>query len=542
MPLAVPSGYDPNSIAPFIGMAIRLGVGVKSVSGAKKIALLGNMITAPIARTVGATTYTTPAGTATLTEEVAVNSPDEADTLFGAGSELALMARAVFAQHRRPSLYAVPVAEGGSAVKALATLLFAGSVTAAGVVRVVVAGRRTAEVPVAVGAVAATVAADVAHAINRLSNAPFTATVSSATVTLAAKQGGTRGNNLAIRCEYTATGGTVALNGGSAGTLVRGRFGTGTATPGSVADDLTAALAAIATEERMLVVAHDDATNLGVLKTHINTYVAIGERKRQQGVAAVTSLAVATAITRAQGLNATRVQLVYYRDASSGGTVDPFAPCTGELAAQVAAGRLYGDGAVGGGLGRVRGEVAYVAANLNGLMLASIPSQELTSAKLLSTEVEQLLQGGVSPVVPSTRNPGFCEVVRCITTYSLDASNAPTRAVKLTSKVSSADYTAQRIEARIASEYPNKNLKDDPENLAENPGHPDVIYPSMIRSSVLSELRALEREGILSNVDALEDSLIVEISTVNSELVLNSTAIDVVDPFTAFVGELLQTG
>ncbi len=542
MPLAVPSGYDPNSIAPFIGMAIRLGVGVKSVSGAKKIALLGNMIAAPIARTVGATTYTTPAGTATLTEEVAVNSPDEADTLFGAGSELALMARAVFAQHRRPSLYAVPVAEGGSAVKALATLLFAGSVTAAGVVRVVVAGRRTAEVPVAVGAVAATVAADVAHAINRLSNAPFTATVSSATVTLAAKQGGTRGNNLAIRCEYTATGGTVALNGGSAGTLVRGRFGTGTATPGSVADDLTAALAAIATEERMLVVAHDDATNLGVLKTHVNTYVAIGERKRQQGVAAVTSLAVATAITRAQGLNATRVQLVYYRDASSGGTVDPFAPCTGELAAQVAAGRLYGDGAVGGGLGRVRGEVAYVAANLNGLMLASIPSQELTSAKLLSTEVEQLLQGGVSPVVPSTRNPGFCEVVRCITTYSLDASNAPTRAVKLTSKVSSADYTAQRIEARIASEYPNKNLKDDPENLAENPGHPDVIYPSMIRSSVLSELRALEREGILSNVDALEDSLIVEISTVNSELVLNSTAIDVVDPFTAFVGELLQTG
>ena len=542
MPLAVPSGYDPNSLTPFIGMAIRLGVGVKSVSGAKKIALLGNMITTQLARTVGATTYTTAAGTATLTEEVAVSSPDDADVLFGAGSELALMARAVFAQHRRPSLFAVPVAEGVSAVKATATLLFAGTVTAAGVVRVVVAGRRTAEVPVAAAATAASVATEVAHAINRLTNAPFTATVSSATVTLAAKQGGPRGNNLCIRCEYTATGGTVALNGGTAGTLVRGRFGAGTATPGSVADDLTAALAAIATEERVLVVAHDDATNLGVLKTHINNYVAIGERKRQQGVAAITSTTVAAAITRAQTLNATRIQLAYYRDASSGGTVDPFAPCTGELAAQVAAGRLYGDGAVGGGLGRVRGEVAYPAANLNGLMLATVPAQELTAAKLLGTEIEQLLQGGLSPVVPSARNPGMCEVVRCVTAYSLDASNAPTRAVKLTSKVTSADYTAQRIEARIASEYPNKNIAPEPENPAENPGHPDVIYPSMIRSSVLSELRALEREGILSNVDDLEDSLLVEISSTNSELVLNSTAIDVVDPFNAFVGEVLHIG
>lgn len=542
MPLVTPPGYDPNSLTPFNGLAIRLGVGVRSVVGGRRLMLLGNMIALAIARTVGATTYTTAAGTAAIAEPVAVSSPEDADALFGQGSELALMCRSVFDQHKRPTLYACPVAEGGSAVKATATLLFAGTVTAAGVVRVVVAGRRMAEVAVAAGDAAATVATNVAHAINRVSNAPFTATVASATVTLAAKQGGPRGNNLVIRCEYTATGGTVALNGGAAGTLVRGRFGAGTATPGSVADDITAALAAIATTENMLAVAHDDATNLGLLKSHINTYVAIGERKRQQGVAAVTSLTVANAIARAQGLNGPRLQLVAYRDASSGGTVDPMAPCTGELAAQVAAGRLYGDGAVGGGLGRVRGEIAYSAANLNGLMLASIKAQELESAKFLSTEVEQLLQGGVSPVVPSTRNPGYCEVVRCVTTYSLDASNAPTYAVKLTSKVTVADYSAQRVEARIASEFPNKNIAPEPANPSQNPGHPDVIYPSMLRSTVLSELRALETERCITRVTELETALVVENYASNGELIVSSIPIDVIDPFNAFVGELLQGG
>jgi phage tail sheath gpL-like len=523
-------------------VGIELGVGVRSVVGARSLLLLGNMITAPITRTVGATTYTTAAGTATVGQRTDVSSPEDADAKFGAGSALALMARAAFAQSKRASIYAVPVAEGVGAVKATATLLFAGTVTAAGVVRVVVAGRRTAEVPVAAAATAASVATEVAHAINRLTNAPFTATVSSATVTLAAKQGGPRGNNLCIRCEYTATGGTVALNGGPAGTLVTGRFGTGTATAGSVTDDITAALAAVASGQYFIAVEADDDTNLAALRTHINTYVAITERKRQQGVAAVTALSVANAIARAQGLNSARIQVAYYRDASSGGTVDPMAPCTGELAAQVAAGRLYGDGAVGGGVGRVKGELAYPAANLNGLMLASVPAQELQAAQLLGTEVEQLLQGGVSPVVPSARNPGMCEVVRCVTTYSLDASNAPTFAVKSTSKVTVADYTAQAVEARIAAEFPNKNLAPEPENPAQAPTHEDIIYPSMVRSSILTELFALERAGLLSNVEANADAVIVEVSSSNPELLLASIPADVVDHFNSAAMRLAQVG
>lgn len=542
MSISVPSGYDPNSLTPAIAVGIELGVGIKSNVGARAIMLIGNMISTPIARTIGATTYTTAAGTATVNQRVDVTSPEDADAKFGDGSGLATMARAAFAQNKRASLYAVPVAEGVAAVKATATLLFAGVITVAGIVRIVAAGRRTAEVAVAAGATAATVATDVAHAINRLTGAPFTATVAAATVTIAAKQGGPRGNNLTIRCEYTATGGTVALNGGAAATLVSGRFGAGTATPGSVADDLTAALAAIANGQYFFAVEHDDATNLAALRAHINTYVAITERKRQQAVAAFTSLSVANAIARAQGLNAARIMPVYYRDASAGGVVDPFAPTTGELAAQAAVGRLYGDGAVGGGLGRVKGELAYPAANLNGLLLASTKSQELQAAQLIGTEIEQLLQGGVSPVVASPRNPGLCEIVRCITSYSLDGAGAPTAAVKSTAKVTVADYSAERIEARVASEFPNKNLAPEPSNPSQAPPHEDIVYPSMVRGAIISELYALEREGLLANVAANESSVIVEVHSSNPELLVGSVPIDVVDHLNATAIKLAQVG
>lgn len=540
--VSFPSGFDPNTLTPTIGFAIDLGVGIKSVVGRRPIMLLGNMIASPLSRTVGATTYTTAAGTAALNQRIEVLSPEDADTKFGEGAPLALMARAAFAQNRRASIYACPVAEGGSAVKATATLLFAGTVTAAGVVRVVVSGRRSSEIAVAAGDASSSVATNVAHAINRMKNCPVTATVASSTVTLSAKAGGPRGNNLVVRCEHTATGGTVALNGGSAGTLVSGRFGAGTATPGSVADDIAAALAALASGEYFYALDHDDATNLGALKTHLNTYVAIGERKRQQAVAAITSLSTANAIARAQSINAPLIMIGYYRDASSGGVVDPMVLTNGELAAQLAAGRLYGDGSVGGGLGRVRGELAYPASNLNGLMLASAPSQELQAAQLIGTEIEQLLQGGVSPIVSSARNPGFCEVVRCVTTYSLDASNSPTNAVKLTSKVTCSHFTAQRVEARIAAEFPNKNLAPEPSNPAQAPRHEDIVFPSMIRSAVISELFALEREGILSSVAANEQSVIVEVDPDYPGVVVGSIPIDVVDPFNSFVGKIAQVG
>src|SRR5688572_2548418 len=69
---------------------------------------------APIPQTAPLVGVKSSAGTATVNEVVQVLSPEHGDTLFGVGSELALMCRAAFAVGAligsMPLLYAVPIA------------------------------------------------------------------------------------------------------------------------------------------------------------------------------------------------------------------------------------------------------------------------------------------------------------------------------------------------------------------------------------------------------------------------------------------------
>jgi len=547
MPLSAPLGYDPNSPAPFFGVSVRLGVGGKAVAAPRKLLVLANMIASNLTRaditasdgsTYSGSTLPVVAGTATVATPIAVASPEDADTYFGQGSEAALMCRAIFAQKKSADVTVCPVAEGGSAVKATATLLFANAAGSAGVIRLIISGQQVADVAVASGQTAANIAADVAIAINRMGNLPCTASVSTATVTLSAKQGGVRGDELGLSCELTTTTTTASLNGGTASTsLVRGRFGTGTATAGSVSDSVTNALAAVATGEYFIAAAHSDTTNAGLIKTHLATYAGIAERKRQQAVMGLKTQSVATAVTFGQTVNATRIQIVYQRDTGSS-VVDPWTPCTGELAASVAAARLYGDSTIGNG-GTVRGEIAYPAQNLDGVLLGGVKSQRLASCALLATEVNQLLNAGITPLEPSIANPGYSRLIKSITSYSLDTNGSLTRAVHDTSCVTVSDYAADRIENAVVAAYPNKNIAPDPTNYIAPPTA-DVIYPSMVRATILAELDAMELEGLIIDVAANRDGVQVEQNATTKTLIVGVIPTRVIPHFHAFAGELQQ--
>jgi len=547
VPVAAPLGYDPNSPTPFFGVLVRLGVGGKAVTAPRKIMVLGNFLAAALTRSAitgsgGSVAFNNVlAGTAIVETPVAVVSPEDADTQFGQGSECALMCRAIFAQYKSPDITVCPVAEGGSAVKATATLTFVGAPGTAGVARLIISGQQLAEVPLAAAQTIANMAGDVAIAINQNNNLPCTASASLGVVTLTAKQGGPRGNDLGISCEITTTTTTVALNGGTASTtLVRGRFGTGTATAGSVADSITNALAAVATGSWFYACALTDATNMALLKTHLATYDAIGERKRQQAVMALKSLSLANAIafnTGGSAANATRVQICYQRDSGSG-VVDPWTPSTGEIAASMCAARLYGDGAVGNG-GTVRGEISYPAQNLDGVLLGGVKSQRLTSCGFLQTEITQLLNAGITPVGASTANPGFSQAIKSITSYWFDTNGSLTRAVHDTTAVTVADHAASRIENAIRASYPNKNVAPDPTNFIAPPTA-DVVYPSMVRGTVVYELRKMEAEGLLVNVDANLAGVVVEQHATNKSLLLAQIPVQVIPNFHAFAGELQQ--
>ncbi|MEY5060545.1 MAG: hypothetical protein RIS45_466 [Planctomycetota bacterium] len=547
MPLSAPLGYDPNSPAPFFGVSVRLGVGGKAVAAPRKLLVLANMIASNLTRaditasdgsTYSGSALPVVAGTATVATPTAVASPEDADTYFGQGSEAALMCRAIFAQKKSADVTVCPVAEGGSAVKATATLLFANAAGSAGVIRLIISGQQVADVAVASGQTAANIAADVAIAINRMGNLPCTAAVSTATVTLSAKQGGVRGNELGLSCELTTTTTTASLNGGTTSTsLVRGRFGTGTATAGSVSDSVTNALAAVATGEYFIAAAHSDTTNAGLIKTHLATYAGIAERKRQQAVMGLKTQSVATAVTFGQTVNATRIQIVYQRDTGSS-VVDPWTPCTGELAASVAAARLYGDSTIGNG-GTVRGEIAYPAQNLDGVLLGGVSAPRISACAFIATEINQLLNAGITPLEPSIANPGYSRVIKSITSYSLDTNGSLTRAVHDTSCVTVSDYAADRIENAVVAAYPNKNIAPDPTNYIAPPTA-DVIYPSMVRATILAELDAMELEGLIIDVAANRDGVQVEQNATTKTLIVGVIPTRVIPHFHAFAGELQQ--
>jgi hypothetical protein len=333
MPVSAPVGYPTNYKVPGIRIAVNLGVGSKSSGGAaRKLLLIGNKLA------TGSMADNTP---------TFCPSPDDAAALTGAGSELHQGALAVFAQYTRPNLWLMSNAENGAAVAATATLLFAGTITVAGTLDVRINGRYIDQIVVATTDTGSTIATRVAAAINRKTNWNVTASPTTGTVTITLRNKGPRGNNTSVRAESTATGLTIALNGGTPAASVSGRAGTGTATPGSGADDIQAALDAIFPKKYdRIAIAHTDSANIGKVKAHVNSAAAIMEGRRQQFLCAtITDLATAT--TLATGQNAAREEIIWHYNGDQ---------TTMEIAAQIMCARLYGDGAVGGGIGRRKGE------------------------------------------------------------------------------------------------------------------------------------------------------------------------------------------
>lgn len=514
MPLSPPSGFSLSDKRTQFGFAVNLGVGSRGAGASpKRLVLLGNKLTA---------------GTAALETPLQVYSLDEVAAYCGKRSETYQMAKAVYAVKRDPNLWICPVAEGGGAVKATGTLAFTGAQVAAGVARLWIGGVLF-EIAVALADTATAVAAAMAAAVNKAADLPVTATASTGTVTLTAAQGGPRGNNITLRAQTTATSQLVALNGGTAAaTAAPSKMGSGTATVGSVADDVTTALAAMAPLKfDRVVLAHDDATNLGRLKSHLNTYAGVGERKRQRGFAA-TVASQATGKTLSTGLNATRLTVLWHYNADD---------ATGAIAAGAAAACLWGDAQLGG---RVKGEESYAAQNLCGVRTPA--RVQVASTDLpLGTVIRDCLDNGLTPLEPDPSNPGYARVHRPVTTYCVDTASLPDYRVLDTSKVTISDYVAEDLEATLASEYPNKNLAAEPTD-GTGPTHPDIVFPSMVRATIASRMKAHERAGLLERADELAGSIVVERSTENPSVLLGATPEDCVDHFVGFGGELNQIG
>lgn len=166
------------------------------------------------------------AGTATPLQVVEVPVSESAiDSLFGVGSMMALAAKRYRKANSYTRTFALPIGDISAGAAAEGSFTFAGPATQAGTLYLYYAGQLL-QVGVAAAATAATIATNVAAAVNAAKNLPVTAAVDgvdTSKVNITAKWKGLTGNSIDLRYNYNAgeqlppgvTITTVAMTGGS---------------------------------------------------------------------------------------------------------------------------------------------------------------------------------------------------------------------------------------------------------------------------------------------------------------------------------------
>ena len=489
------TGLPASRKTPGIYLAVILGgAGTSAGEAPKRILLMGNRIGTAIPGASPALSVA--AGTMADATPTFCASADDAGTYAGRGSELHTMAAAVFEQYPDATVYLCGVADAGGTAATLVNT-FATTANAAFTVRIYACGL-TIDVPVASGDTAATIATNVADAINDADTLPFTAQTSTGALTLTAKHTGPRGNTLTCAFSFIAASGTetrvttssTTSSGATTGILSGGTQVDGEYffASGATQDTFAAAIASVATTKfDRIVGACIDATNIDLLAAHLDSLALVTSQKRQQGIVGSVA-ASAAAITLATGRNKSRLQIVWHYNSR----IPPWA-----FAAQVGAARLIGDSAAGG---RLVGEATDPAANLDGLELVSVTAQNTIADQPTATEIESALNNGLTPLVPSTNRPGYTIIARSITSRSL-ASGVPNYAVLDTSNVTICDYVADDLNSFLASTYAGFKITSDSSD-GTPPRAPNVTSPSLIRAVIAQRLAEFEERAIIKDTTA----------------------------------------
>lgn len=420
------------------------------------------------------------AGTVAAGVVTNVFSDAEAATFFGNGSQLHLMCRAAIKANPYLALEAIAMDDAGAGVLATSTVTLTGPATAAGVLTVKVAGKPV-QIAIAATDTATAIGAALAAQIALQPDLPVTAAAAVGVVTLTAKNKGTQGNNIKIETVTTAAGTTAAVVAMSAG-----------ATDPTIATALAAVFAA---GHNIIVSAWNDATNLTALRTHLDSVSGPLEQRGAIGIYGHTGT-LGASTTLAGTLNAGRISAPNFKV--------PEQPC--ELAAAY---------------GAVVASEEDPARPLNLLQLTGITAPALAD-RLSRTEQENALNNGVTPLEVG---PGEkVQIVRAITTYTLDAQSIPDISLLDLTTIRTLDYVRKACRERISLRFPREKLS---ERTAPK-----------VRDQLLDVLYKLEELEIVEQVDANKDGLIVERDSQDPNRLNAKIPTDVVNGLHVFAGRI----
>jgi phage tail sheath gpL-like len=403
-------------------------------------------------------------GTATANIPYEVTSQSQADTLFGAGSEAALMYRAAAYTARRkgfqPRTYVTCVAAPGGGTAAIHRItVTAGTADAAGdiVLRV---GNITIRAGVSEGDDQDAIAAAIEAAIGLVEDLlPVTAAISGAgdnIVDLTYRWKGENGNDLNIVIDDVGlTGMTVAATVQTAGV--------------GVTDMETALNNALSGDYEAIAIANHKAADIADAIAHLDDAWA-AEAKKWRFIFTALNDSLGTAQTLQGSCNEDyRISIVSCEDAPN-------------LPSEIAAAQAMAFSM------RSQPNYNYDNDELPGL---GVPAD---AAVYTPAEIESALAAGVTPLIPNSTKTAL-KTVRLVTTKTLHNGVAFER-TKDMATIRGMVYAIRQIDAKAASQFRGVNLSDQ------------VI--KRIKSMILSVLESLEDLEILRDVEALKSQLIVE--------------------------------
>ena len=410
-------------------------------------------------------------GSAEANVPVQIFSDDEADNLFGKGSQTALMVRAFRKNNPVMPLWAVGVADGTT--KATKEVTVTGTATAAGVVALYVAGQNV-NIAVASGDTAADIAEAIADAVT--DNTPVTASASSGTVTFTAKNGGTAGNYIDIRVNYVA--GEVLPAGVSVS-------GTGLMTGGAGDPSVETVIENIGAQWfNIIVTAFSASATLTALKEELEARWSATNQKTGVAIFGDNS---DNARTVASGLNSqVLVELPL-----------PKSPTPSfEIAAAGAA--VIAQSAE-----------ADPAMPLGNLSVKGILAPSMKDRKNLNEENAMLLAGGS---LINAAADGTVYLRRTVTTYKTNAAGAEDDSYQQLETIFTLSFIRWDWNNYMASKYPRAKLAGDSYEYGEGQV---IITPKKGRAEALSRFDYWQQIGVAQDAETFKKYLVVEINAQN---------------------------
>lgn len=413
------------------------------------------------------------AGTVAAGVPTRVTNAAQAATWFGAGSMLASMLAAAFANNSLTETWAIALDDNGAGVAATGTLLVGGA-AGAGTVNLYIAGRRV-QVGVSAADTLAEIAANIADAITADTTLPVTAAVNGVTaeqVDLTARHKGEVGNSLDVRLNYY-----------DGETLPAGLTVTITALAGGTSNpDVSAVWPAIGDEQyNTLVVPYTDAANLASVEAELlNRW---GPLKQNEGIAWTAANGSHAALgTLGDSRNSQHLAIM-----NAHGSPSPVY----DWAAAIAAVDSYHT--------NIDPARPLQTLELKGV-LAPKPIDRFTLQ-----ENNLLLYDGISTHMVDAS--GLVRVQRAITTYKVNAQGAEDIAYLNVNTIRTLAYLRYDFRNYILRKYPRHKLAGDGTRFG--PGQA-IITPKIGKAEAIARFRVWEAQGLVEGIDQFKAELICE--------------------------------